>query len=65
MIECSDSGACKSAVTRAYRELMQRGYRDQEAFESAVTVYRCRHPDASAKDVPYVVAEWICEELGQ
>jgi hypothetical protein len=44
---------------------MIRGYRDQEAFQSAVTVYQCRHPGATAKDVPYVVAEWICEELGQ
>ena len=65
MHELTEDCACKAIVTRAYRELMAGGYRDDDAFRSAVTVYRCRHPEASRQEAPFMVAKWICEELGQ
>lgn len=65
MPETAQSCVCKVIVTRAYRELVAEGYRDEDAFRSAVNVYRCRHPAAPSKNAPYIVAEWICEEIGQ
>ena len=56
---------CRSAATRAYRELRQRGVPDRPAFEAAVVVYRCHHPESASGDAKWVVGDWIAEDLGQ
>lgn len=65
MHEATQDCVCKAVVLRTYRELIAGGYRDEDAFRSAVTLYRCRHPEAKRQEAPYVVAQWVCEELGQ
>lgn len=56
---------CRIAATRAYRELRQRGVPDRPAFEAAVTLYRCHHPEIKDGEAKWIVAEWISEELGE
>ncbi len=63
-MDTAKSSACGRIVARTYRELIARGYGDQDAFRSAVSVYRIRHPEAGS-DAPFVVAGWICEESEQ
>jgi hypothetical protein len=56
---------CKAAATRAYRELRQRGVPDRPAFEAAVMVYRCHHPETASSEAKWIVCDWITEELGE
>jgi hypothetical protein len=56
---------CKAATTRAYRELRQRGLPDRPAFEAAVMVYRCHHPETAGSEAIWIVCDWITEELGE
>ena len=55
----------RNATLRAYRELRTRGWSDPRAFETAVRIFRHRFPDTAADDARFVVADWICEALGQ
>ena len=57
--------SCKAAATRAYRELRQRGVPDRSAFEAAVNVYRCYHPESAGNEARRVVCDWIADEIGQ
>ncbi len=65
MMVLEKSCVCRGIVTRTYREMVARGCEDGQAFRSAVMVYQLRHPEVTSDDAPYVVAEWICDELGQ
>ena len=65
MLDPVQACACKGIVARTYREMVEMGRQDEDAFRSAVNVYRIHHPEATNQDAPYVVAEWICEELAQ
>ena len=56
---------CRTATTRAYRELRQRCVPDPAAFEAAVTVYCCHHPETAPRQAKWIVADWISEELGE
>ena len=65
MSESDGSDACRRVIPRTYREMLAKGYSDKDAFQSAVNVYRIRHPEVTKRDAPYVVADLICEEIGE
>ncbi len=50
---------CRRAVTRAYRELRDRGQPDRFAFEAAVTVYHWHHPEVEATRALDIVHTWL------
>jgi hypothetical protein len=60
---CDLSGGCEcwGAVTRAFRELKGRGVPDTAAFNAATRVYQFYHPEVSAVDARFTVAEWVDE----
>ena len=62
---CNDDCPCRAAVTRAYRELRQRGVGDRQAFRAALVVYRNHHPETGSTEATYTTADWIADELGQ
>ena len=55
----------RRATLRTYGEMTGLGISDLRAFEAAVTVFRHRVPDLLRDDAQFIVADWICEELGQ
>jgi hypothetical protein len=55
----------RPAALRAYAELTALGLPDRGAFESAVTLVRLRSPELPGPEVTHMVADWICEALGQ
>ena len=64
-VEYVKTDRCRTAATRAYRELRQRGVPDRPAFEAAVTLYRYHHPETARGEAKWLVAEWITEEPGE
>ncbi len=57
--------SCETKVLRVYSELRALGEADRRAFESALTLYRIRHPEAGPRAATDVVAAWISDSLGQ
>ncbi len=55
----------RTATLRVYDELTARGLPDPRAFETAVTVFRHRFPALPGDDARFIVADWICDSLGQ
>lgn len=53
------------ATLRAYGDMRRHGLPDRHAYETAVTLFRLRFPDVAGEDASFVVADWICEALGQ
>lgn len=50
---------CRSAVTRAYRELRSRGVPDAHCLDVAVAVYQWHHPDVTSDSAADVVGSWM------
>lgn len=59
MCEKIEACACRTVVTRAYRELRQRQLPDLEAFDTAVRLYRLHHPEVADRDARFTIAEWL------
>ncbi|MCP5365577.1 MAG: hypothetical protein H6905_10195 [Hyphomicrobiales bacterium] len=55
----------RRASLQAYNEMKNRGLSDPSAFETAVRIYLHQFPDTPCDDARFVVADWICEALGQ
>ena len=55
----------RDATLRTYGEMKRRGVSEPRAFESALTVFRHNMPDIVSEDAQFIVADWICEALGQ
>ena len=55
----------RNATLRTYGELRNRGQSDPRAFETAVGIFQHRFPEIPSDDAKFVVADWICEALGQ
>ncbi|MEM7121356.1 MAG: hypothetical protein AAF563_08785 [Pseudomonadota bacterium] len=51
--------SCRAAVERAYRALKDRDEADESAFHAATKIYRWYHPNVSALDARFTVAEWL------
>lgn len=47
------------AVQRAFRELRQCGIAETCAYDAAATVFRLHHPDCSAREARFQIAEWL------
>lgn len=62
MLDCGESGACKVAAIRAYRELRTHGVVDRDAFRAAVRVFRHHHPETPHRDANFAVADWLAPE---
>lgn len=56
---------CERAVVTAYRELLQVGTADLQAFRACTTLYRIHHPEASLSEARRLVAEWIDHHVVQ
>jgi hypothetical protein len=50
---------CRSAVTRAYRELKSRGEPDPYCMDAAVAVYQWHHPEALTLSATAIVGMWV------
>ncbi|MFV3076714.1 hypothetical protein [Niveispirillum fermenti] len=50
---------CRSAVTRAYREMRSRGVPDSHCMDAAVAVYQWHHPEAMAPSAADIVGMWV------
>ena len=57
--------ACRTAVVTAYQELRGKGQGDHHAFTVAVDVFRCHNPHVERFLAVDVVADWVCDALGQ
>jgi len=57
--DASSETSCRAAATRVYAELKKSGVGERSAFNSAVHLFRHRHPEAPASDAPYIVADWL------
>lgn len=55
----SGGDCCRSAVTRAYREMQASGAPDSHCLDAALTVYRWHHPEASPPKAEDIVSTWI------
>lgn len=55
----------RSAALRAYGEMRSRGFTDDQAYQTAVVLFRHRFPEIGGDDAKFVVADWISESLGQ
>jgi len=53
------------ATLQAYKEMRGHGLSDPSAFETAIRLFLHQFPDTSGDDARFVVADWICEALGQ
>lgn len=58
---CTD---CKAIVRRAYRELLENGDSDRDAYLSAVRVLELRHPGHDRSYYFLRVAQWLGAERG-
>jgi hypothetical protein len=47
------------AVQRAFRELRECGMAETSAYDAAATVFRLHHPDCSAREARFQIAEWL------
>ncbi|MEQ8388499.1 MAG: hypothetical protein RIE22_07270 [Alphaproteobacteria bacterium] len=54
---------CREAAITTYLELRACGETDPIAFDAAVQVYRCRHPEMAAEPARIRVADWIDDAL--
>lgn len=50
---------CRSAVTRAYREMRSRGVPDAHCLDVAMAVYQWHHPEAEAVSAGAIVGSWV------
>jgi hypothetical protein len=55
-VSCTE---CEGVISRTYRELMNRGYSDRDAFFSAVRVLELRHPGRHRDHYFLQVAQWL------
>lgn len=53
---------CRTAVTRAYREMRACGVPDPHCLDAALAVYQWHHPEAQAASAAAIVGSWV---LGQ
>ena len=53
---------CRTAVTRAYREMRACGVPDPHCLDAAVAVYQWHHPEAETVSAAAIVGSWV---LGQ
>ena len=56
---------CRNAVVTAYQELRGKGQEDCHAFTVAVDVFRCHNPHIQRGLAIDLVADWVCDALGQ
>ncbi len=50
---------CRTAVTRAYREMRACGVPDPHCLDAAVAVYQWHHPEAEAVAAAAIVGSWV------
>ncbi|OYQ35208.1 hypothetical protein CHU95_08215 [Niveispirillum lacus] len=50
---------CRSAVTRAYRDLRSRGVPDAYCLDAALAVYQWHHPEAEGDTAAAIVGSWV------
>jgi hypothetical protein len=60
-VRCVDEDCteCEAIVTRAYRDLRDKGYMDRDAFMSSVRVLEVRHPGHDRYYYFYRIANWL------
>jgi len=58
-----DFTRCRTATTRAYRELRQRGVQDPRAFTAAMKVFGYHCPSLHREAARNLVAAWVDSEL--
>ena len=52
---------CKAAVKRAYNELRAQNVAELSAFDAADRLYRIYHPEVTAREARFRIAEWLDE----
>jgi hypothetical protein len=52
---------CEIAVRRVYRELRERNIPNLAAYDTAAKIYRMHHPEVSALEARYDIADWLDE----
>ena len=52
---------CRTAVTRAYRELRAQNVAELSAFDAADRLYRIYHPEVPQREARFKIAEWLDE----
>ena len=50
---------CRSAVTRAYREMRASGAPNTHCLDAALAVYQWHHPEAGMPDAAAIVGSWV------
>lgn len=50
---------CRSAVTRAYREMRSRGVPDAHCLDAALAVYQWHHPESESVSAAAIVGSWV------
>lgn len=54
---------CRSAVTRAYREMQSRGVPEPHCLEAALAVYQWHHPEMGTPLAADIVGSWVSTAL--